>query len=164
MEKIYSEEIRKITRSKKAIEDALSVKLIIEGRIINIDGKPEDEMICLEVIEAINLGFTVAEALDLKQDDFILEKVQIKTISRRHDLSQVRARVIGTKRKAMDNIEYLTDCDIVLHDNTIGIIGKIENVKHASYAIRKLVAGSKHANVYAYLEEQKAKEKASFYQ
>ena len=163
-EKIYSENIRKIIQNKKNLENSLKVKFEIRGGVVTIEGPAEKEIIALEVVEAIKLGFTVAQALDLKQEDFILEKIPIKsTISRKRDLSQVRARIIGTKRRALNQIEYLTGCDIVLHDNTVGIIGHVEDVKKASYAMRKLIAGSKHSNVYGYLEEQNAKQKAGIW-
>jgi KH domain-containing protein len=163
-EKIYVKNARTVIQNKKLLESSLKVNLAIKGGIVTIEGEPEKEIIAFEVIESIELGFTVTQALDLKQEDFILEKIHIKsTISRKRNMSQVRARIIGTERRALSQVEYLTGCDIVLHDNTIGIIGHVEDVKRASYALRKLVSGSKHSNVYAFLEEQNAKEKAGFY-
>jgi rRNA processing protein Krr1/Pno1 len=45
----------------------------------------------------------------------------------------------------------------------VGIIGNIENMKTALYALENLIAGSKHASVYAYLEKKLAESKtASF--
>ena len=128
--------------------------------MIFIDGNAADEMIALQVIEAMGLGFSAAEALDLKNEKYSFATIPIKTIAKRRNLSQVRARVIGTQRRVLDNIESLTGCEIVLHDNMVGIIGLVENVRKAAYAVRKLISGSKHANVYSYLEEEKEKEKA----
>jgi KH domain-containing protein len=162
-EKIYLEKTRVIITNKRKIESTLKVNLEINNKIITIEGESEKEMIALMALEAIELGFSIESALDLKIDDFTFKKIQIKNISKRHDLSQVRARVIGTKRRALDQLESLTGCDIVLHDNTIGIIGPIEDVDRASYALKKLISGSKHANVYALLEEQNAKEKAGIW-
>ncbi len=163
VEQIYSEVPRKILQNKKSIQTTLKVKLSVKGSIIEIKGNPTDEMITREVIEAIGMGFTVPQALDLKNDDFTFLKIPIKVISHRKDLSQVRARIIGTQRKVLKNIEFLTNCDIVLHDNSVGIIGNDEDVKRAAYAMRKLIAGSKHANVYMYLEEENAKQKAGIW-
>ena len=108
------------------------------------------------------MGFSIKEALLLKSEEFVFEKISIKNIAKRKDLSQVRARVIGTKGKAIRVIEDLSGCYIAVHDNAVGIIGYAEDVKKASYALKRLIAGSKHASVYAYLEEQKAMEKQSF--
>ncbi|WP_289460329.1 KH domain-containing protein, partial [Klebsiella pneumoniae] len=83
-----------------------------------------------------------------KNEDFILEKIPIKSHSRRANLSQVRGRIIGTKRRALDQLEGLTNCQIILHDNTLGIIGDIQDVKKASFALKKLIRGSNHSKVY----------------
>jgi KH domain-containing protein len=162
-ERIYCHNARKIMQNKKQIENSLKINLEIKNRIIIIEGAAENEMTALSVLEAIELGFSLSQALDLRLDDFAFEKVLIKTIAHRKNLSQVRARVIGTQRRALTQIESLTGCDIVLHDNTVGIIGHMEDVKRASYALKKLIAGSKHANVYTMLEEQNAKDKAGIW-
>lgn len=159
VKQIYSANIRKIFQNKKTIEDAFKIKITKKDEIIEIEGNPENEFIAVEAIEAINLGFPVSEATILKQDGFAFDKILIKSISRRRNLSQVRGRIIGVERKALNNIEYLTECAIVLHDNTLGVIGRAENVKKAVYALKKLIGGSKHANVYRYLEDEKAMEK-----
>ncbi len=159
-EQIYSESIRKVIANKKQLEGALAVKVINKGKLVFIEGSPEDEIIALEVIEAMDLGFSASQALDIKNEDFAFEKIFIKRITKRNDMSQIRARVIGTERKALKNIELLTGCDIVLHHNVIGIVGLADEVRKAAYAVRKLISGSKHANVYSYLEEEKEKEKA----
>jgi ribosomal RNA assembly protein len=161
-EKIYSESIRKIIQNKKTLEEGLKVKISLSGNIIELNGNAEDEFIALQAIDALNLGFPVQDAISIRDEEFAFEKIPIKNISHRKDLSQVRGRIVGEQRKAMRNIEYLTDCSIVLHNNIVGIIGRVENVKKASYALKKLIAGSKHANVYSYLEEEKIKEKSEF--
>jgi len=162
-EQIYSEIPKKIMSNKKQIEKVLNFKLTSKKNIIFLEGDPADEIIGLEIIEALNMGFSADQALDLKNLDFTFERIPIKSISRRRDLSQIRARVIGTKRRALRNIEFLTGCEAVLHDNVIGIIGLSDDVRKASYALKKLIAGSKHANVYSYLEEEKDKEKAGIW-
>lgn len=162
IEQLYSENSRKIMQNKKAVETAFKIKLSSKNSIINIQGKPEDEYIAFQAIEALNMGFALGDALLLKNEDFIFEKINIKNIAKRRDLSQVRARVIGTKGKALRVIEDLSNCYVVLHNNNVGIIGFTEDVKKASFAIKRLIAGSKHASVFSYLEEQKALEKQSF--
>ena len=159
-EQIYSEVPRKILQYKKKIQSTLKIKLAVKGNIMQIDGDPANELIARDIIEAIGMGFPIEQALDLKNEEFTFQKIPIKSISKRHDLSQVRARVIGRERGVLQNIEFLTNCDIVLHDNSVGIIGHNEDVKKAAYAMRKLIAGSKHANVYMYLEDENAKQKA----
>jgi len=162
IEQLYTESIRKILQNKKILENALKIKIFIKDRILTMSGKPEDEFIAIQALEAINLGFGINEALLLKNEEFAFEKINIKGISRRKDLSQVRGRVIGEGGKALRVVEELSGCYIVVHGNTVGIIGDISDVKKAAFSIKKLISGSKHANIYKYLEEQKALEKQSF--
>ena len=162
IEQLYSENSRKIMQSKKVLEQSFKIKLSSKDHIITIHGKPEDEYLAFQAIEALNMGFSVGEALLLKNEDFILEKINIKAITKRKNLAQVRARIIGTKGKAIRVIEDLSGCYIVVHDNSVGIMGFSEDVKKAAFAIKRLIAGSKHATVFSYLEEQKALEKQSF--
>jgi ribosomal RNA assembly protein len=159
---IYCENPRKIFQNKKAIETAFRIKLLKQENIIKIEGEESNEFTALQALEAIDMGFAISDALLLKEEDFIFEKIKIKSISHRRNLSQVRGRIIGEERKVLNNIEYLSDTNIVLHDNLVGIIGLSDNVRKASYALKKLIAGSKHANVYRYLEEEKAKERVGF--
>jgi ribosomal RNA assembly protein len=158
-EKIYSNNIRKILQNKKLLETSLKLKMTNQANIISLDGKAEDEYLGLKVIEAINLGFSITKALFLKEEDFTFEKIQIKPIAKRNDLSQVRGRVIGQRRKVLDTIEGLTDTFIVLHDNSVGIIGRVSDVQKAVYVLKRIIAGSKHANMYAWLEKRKAEER-----
>jgi ribosomal RNA assembly protein len=162
MEQIYSNNTRKILQNKKNLEQSLKIKISAKNNIIFLEGKAEDEFLALEVIEAINLGFSIPKSLFLKEDNTIFKKILIKPIAKRNNLSQVRARIIGTKRKVLDTIESLTDTFIVLHENEVGIIGSIENAEKAEYVLKRIIAGSKHANMYAWLEKKKADERQAF--
>jgi len=155
VEQIYSENIRKILLNKTEIEKTLKIKITNKENLLVIEGNPENELNAIDFFEAIDLGFSVAKALDLKYDGFEFRKIKIKSVTSRKNLSQVRARIIGKHRKVMDNIEYLTGCDLALHDNTVGIIGPREAVNVAEEALKNLIAGSKHATIYAFLEKMK---------
>ena len=70
-EQIYSENTRKIIKNKKVIEETLNVKLSKKENIIFIEGDAENEYICLQAIEAINLGFSIKVALLLKDEEIV---------------------------------------------------------------------------------------------
>jgi ribosomal RNA assembly protein len=160
-EQIYSENTRKIRANKRLIENSFKIKISIKDKIVNLEGKPENEFLALQFIEAVNLGFSVNQAMNLLEEDFVFLKIQIKAITKRENLAQIKARVIGKRRKAMNTIESLTDCDIALHDSTVGIIGYIQDAKNAEFAIKNIIAGSKHSAMYGYLEKKRAEEKSS---
>ena len=51
----------------------------------------------------------------------------------------------------------MTNTSICVYGKTVGIIGKQENTSLAEHAIINLLQGSKHGNVYAFIEKQKKK-------
>ena len=154
-EQLYTQNRRKILQNKKLLENSLKVKISVQDDTLFFDGEAKDEFLALRVFEAIDLGFSINKALLLTDEDYVFEKVLMKKVTRRKDMSQVRARVIGTNRKALDTIESLTDCFVVVHENTIGVIGRLEDVNNALFALKRIVAGSNHANMYAWLEKKR---------
>ena len=160
MQEIYSEFIRKILQNKSKLEKGLKVKITNKGKILFVEGNAEDEYTAIQAIEAINLAFTTQQALLLTEEGFILEKVNIKDLTKRHDLERIRGRIIGTKGKTKKLIENLSDCIISLHNNTVGIIGRAENIEQAITALTSLIQGAKQSKVYSFLERARSKEKA----
>ncbi len=159
MKTLYSPYINKIRKNKTRLEKALKVKISFSGKTVLIDGNPIEEFLALQVIEAINLGFTVPKALLLKDEDFIFRKINIKSLTRRRDLERIRGRIIGTRGKTKELIENLSDCFVSLHDNTVGIIGRIEDIESATQSIESLIRGKKQGKVYSYLERERSKRK-----
>jgi len=165
MAQIYLEEPRRVTKHKDALEKALLIKLSIKDKILNVESEPENEFLALQIIDALNLGFNISDALLLKDDTVIFKKIGIKEVRKRKDaksMERARARVIGSEGSALDTIESLTGAIISLHNNEVGIIGSNESVDRAFHALTRLISGSKHANVYAWLERERAEEKGRF--
>lgn len=161
MQEIYSEFSRKILQNKKKLEKELEIKITNKGKILFVEGKAEKEYLAIEVIEAINLGFTTRQAILINEEGYIFEKINIKDLTKRRDLERVRGRIIGTKGKTKETIQNLSNCLISLHDNTIGIIGRTEEIGKAMQAITSLIQGSKQSSVYSSLERERSKEKSS---
>jgi ribosomal RNA assembly protein len=155
MKKIISEKIIRIIKSKGNLEKELNVDLEINGNEITISGEPEDEYIAERVIEALDFGFPFANALEIKKEDTLFEILNIKECTTQKNFARVRGRVIGKDGKAIKTISSLSDCHIELSGNKIGIIGNCENIRNVEEACKLLTKGSKHANVYAYLEKHR---------
>lgn len=162
MTQIYSKEIKKIAQNKKLLEKSLKIKISWAGNILEIHAEPEDKYIATQVIEAINLGFSVQDALLIIDGENLFEEIYIKGQTKRHDIARIRGRVIGSRGKALKTLESLTDCIISIKDNTIGIIGREKDVEKAARALKRIISGSKHSSVYSSLEKQRAEEKQSF--
>jgi ribosomal RNA assembly protein len=155
MKKIISEKIARIIKSKGNLEKELNVTLDINGNEITISGSPEDEYIAERVIEALDFGFPFAAALEIKKEDILFEILNIKECTNQKDFARVRGRVIGKDGKALKTISSLSNCHIELSGNKVGIIGNCENIRTVEEACKILIKGSKHANVYAYLEKHR---------
>jgi ribosomal RNA assembly protein len=159
MQEIYSEVTGKIIQNKKKLEKELKVRITNKGKILFVDGKAEKEYVAIEVIEALNLGFRTSQALLLTEEDFILEKINIKDLTKRHDLERIRGRIIGTRGKTKEILQNLSDCFISLHENTVGIIGRAENIERVMIALESIIHGQKQGKAYSYLERERNKEK-----
>lgn len=155
MKKIISEKVARITKNKEALEKELNVFIKIKENEIYISGKPEDEYIAEKVIEAIDFGFPFHNALKIKKEDFLFEKLNIKENTTQKNFERVRGRIIGKDGKALKTICSLSGCYIEIEGNKVGIIGNAEDISNVEEACKLLIKGTKHANVYAYLEKHK---------
>ena len=125
-----------------------------------IEGEPVNVFNCLNVIKAVGRGFNPDIALKLLNEDYSFEIINIEEFARnKKDLIRIRSRLIGREGKARGYIESLTNTKIEVYGKTLGIIGKIDSVIIARQGIINLIHGSKHGNVYAYIEKQKLKNK-----
>jgi len=157
MQEIYVENLKEVLRSKFRLQKELGIKLTNKGKNVFVNGPADKEFVAIEVLEAINLGFSADRALELTQNGFMLQTVHIKDITKRHDLERVRARIIGTQGRTLKTLQNLTNCDLAMNDNEIGLIGPIQEMEDAVQAVTSLVQGSKQGNVYGRLERQRKK-------
>lgn len=159
MQEIFFTNIQELIKDKKTLERKLNIKLKNNGRLVFIDGEADKEYIALKVLEAMNLGFSVDRALLLTDEDNILSKIGIKTITKRKDIHTIKSRLIGTEGRALRTLSTLSNCAISVSDSFVGIIGNSDDVDEAIIALKSMIHGSKHANVYSRLEKEKKKKK-----
>jgi KH domain-containing protein len=155
VQETYVESINKVLMHSRELEKELKVKIRNKGKLLFVEGAGDDEYLALEVVKALDLGFSMDTALQLKDEEVVFQVFNIKDLTRRTDLERIRARIIGVHGKALQTMETLTDCDIAVHDNKIGIIGTSSCIDEGIIAIKSIVQGSKHGNVYARLEKKK---------
>src|SRR3989344_3652027 len=146
--------------TKKKIEKLTNtkIKVISETGDVIIEGESLDAFNCLNIVRAVGRGFNPEIAMNLISEEFILEVINIDDFARsKKDLIRIRARLIGTKGRARENMEEISKTDIRVYGKTVSIIGKIDNVLVAKQGMVNLLQGSKHGNVYAYMEKQRPK-------
>ncbi|MBL7147789.1 MAG: RNA-processing protein [Nanoarchaeota archaeon] len=146
---------------KREIEKKTKTKLKInseEGDII-IEGESLNCYNCKKLIKAIGRGFNPKIALFLLNEDYYFELINIEDYSgkTKNNLIRIKSRLIGIKGRAWRTIEKMTNTYLSVYGKTVGIIGLQEDVLLAKQSLIKLLQGSKHANVYAYIEKHKAK-------
>jgi ribosomal RNA assembly protein len=159
MEIIYVENPRKIRQNKEAIEKKVEIRITPKGRQLELEGEPFEEYQSRIIIEAIDFGFSLKEALRLTEESIVFRKIPIKQFTKRKDLEEVRGRVIGTEGKTKRTVEEVSGCAVVLHNNMVGIIGPAEGIEEATTAVTNLIRGSKQANVYRFLERMNVAKK-----
>lgn len=157
MEKIISEKTKRILKNKKKLEKILNVIITVNNEEISVEGNSEDEYIAEKVIEALDFGFPFSVALLIKNQDLMLETINIKDYTKRKDLEKVRGRLIGKKGKTLRALSELTKCFFEIKGNFIGIIGEPEYIRNANEAVASIAHGAKQANVYNFLEKHQVK-------
>ncbi|MCA9485726.1 MAG: hypothetical protein KC506_02695 [Nanoarchaeota archaeon] len=161
METFYVRRIREVGKNKKLLEEKLSVEIkTFQGKVM-IEGNAEDEYDAEQVFLALDFGFSVQKALLLKQEDYIFRVVHIKEHTKRN-LKDVLSRVIGTKGKTKRVISRLTDCEVMIKDGEVGVIGYSEDVEDTVLAMVNIIKGSKQTNMYKFLEKRNRKKKDDF--
>ena len=161
MQEIYVDNLIEVLKNKRRIERELKIKLSNKGKNIFIDGSPDDEFPALEVMKAINVGFSADTSLLLKEEEIILQILNIKDITKRRDFERIRGRIIGTQGRTLRTLSNLTNCRLAMKDNLVGIIGDSEEIEDAVDAITLLIQGSKQGNVYGKLERQRKAKRLS---
>ena len=144
-------------RIVKKIQDLTGVKIGL-NEDVSIDC--EDSILrnrVKEFFKAFGRGFTSETALNLLDEEYILEIIEISKYSGKSQDRQkvLKARVIGKEGKAKKKIEKDCDVKISVYGKTVWIIGKWEKINLARESVENLLRGSRHTSVYRFLEERK---------
>jgi ribosomal RNA assembly protein len=154
MRNVLVQNMNKVKRAVPAIENSVKVRVGFGKGSISLKGSELDEYLIEKVVQAVDFGFDVDDALLLKDEKFVLEFIGVREHTHRKNLKDVRARLIGTGGKARKTIEKLTGAVIVIHDNKVGVIVDADHLDAVTQGIENLIRGAKHGNVFAYLEKQ----------
>jgi len=160
MQTINFQKTAELRRTKAQLEKQLNIKLIIKGKQAMFNSQsPTDEYEANLVLEAMSFGFSADKALLLKDADYTFRDIHIKDFTKRKNLHDVKARIIGTKGQTLQTLEQLSGCFFELKENEVAIIGPAEKIEEATTALTNLIKGSKQANVYRFLESSNSLDK-----
>lgn len=149
--------------TKKQIEESTGVMLLIdsaEGEVEIDHSEAKDPAMAIvveSIVKAIGRGFSPENALELLEEDNVLEIIDIRDYVGRkpNHIARVKSRVIGSKGKTRRIIEELTGTHISIFGNTVSVIGGSVQVSVASKALDMLMSGSEHSAVYNFLEHNR---------
>ena len=152
-------------RTKKSIEEKLSVELQIDGEAgdVNIlmkENAADPSMLfkAKDVVTALGRGFSPEHAFRLIRDEeAVLDMLDLRAIFEKSeaDIKRVKGRIIGMNGKTRTIIEELTDAHVAVYGHNVAIIGTMEQVQVAREAIEMLIKGNMHGTVYRFLHRKR---------
>ena len=145
---------------KEQIEKYTNTTIEIDSKTgqVKIKGdNVEDVMTALNIVKAINLGFSPERAFALLDTDMNLHVIDLYEYIKRdpNDLKRVLGRIIGEKGKARRVIEETAEVYLSIYRHFVSIIGAFDNILMAKEAIKMLIEGAPHRAVYSYLFNQR---------
>jgi len=152
METIYIKRVGEVRKNKQELESKLKVKIRIVKGNVSFSGDSMDEFGAKQVLEAIAFGYSAMKALRLLKEDFVFKRMHIHDYTKRN-LKDIKSRLIGTHGRTRKLISKISECDVLVGDGDVGIIGHVEDVENTENAIVNLIKGSKQSNTYRYLEK-----------
>jgi ribosomal RNA assembly protein len=110
-----------------------------------------------DVIKAVGRGMAPRKAIQLLQDDWFFEMVDLKDHvgKRSNQQRRIRARIIGTEGKIRKLIEQHTDTEISIYNSTVVLVGEENGLMIARQSIEMLASGSEHGTVIKFLEKER---------
>lgn len=146
---------------KRQFESVFNCKIDVNsknGEVIVTEGEAIDNFVLSTIIHAVNLGHSPEHALELKDENFVLDSIDIKQKVRDHKrLKIVMGRVIGKDGGTRKLISEITKCSVAVKDNNVSIIGPYENTILVHEALDMLIDGASHKSFYGFLERNRQK-------
>lgn len=141
--------------TRKKIEKLCEVTMTIEadGRVtIESTVAPLKMMNAVSITKAVGRGFSPKHALELLNEDSVLEIIDLEDVIRsERAIQRQKARIIGRNGKSRELMEQMLNIYISVYGNTVSIIGTPEKIALAKAAIEKLLNGAMHSTVFKFI-------------
>jgi ribosomal RNA assembly protein len=152
--------------TKKELEAKTHTTISVDSKegLVKVESSEENTVSLLravEIINAINRGFSPERAFEMIEDeDLLLDVIDLSGMAENpRQLDRLRGRIIGKDGRAREQIEDMTDVELSVFGKTIALIGYPEQLKTARAAIDMLIEGVPHENVFAFLDKKKKEAK-----
>ena len=152
----------KLLGDKKTLEKVsktCNCRLFVEnGEAVRIEGSAYDEFVARNIVHAFGRGFDVDIACKLSNSDYYFSAIDLEQIfGNEKRIKQVKARIIGEEGRTKRYIEQVSSTKISVYGNTVGFIGKVEDIKEAEVAVNTLIDGGTHRLAYKKMETEHRK-------
>ncbi|WP_297899446.1 KH domain-containing protein [Methanobrevibacter sp.] len=146
---------------KKEIESLTGTSLYINSNDGTVVISPTEDMEdpfavskTYEIVKSIGKGFHPEKAIQLNDDDYYLEIIELEAYSgeSKEELDKQTKRVIGRNGMVINTISELAEISIKIYGNEISLIGNFDNVMLGKKAFVMILNGSKHKSVYEFLK------------
>ncbi|MCL5100760.1 MAG: hypothetical protein M1122_02300 [Candidatus Marsarchaeota archaeon] len=131
---------------------------ITDSNTIVINGSSFGEYNAKNVILAFGRGFDINKAYKLLLEDYFFKYISLRDVLRNDaQIKRIKARIIGTDGKTKEYIEEVSGAYLSVYGDTIGIIGKIDEITMATSALQVLIEGGTHKKAYRVMEAARRK-------
>ncbi|MCK5626481.1 RNA-processing protein [Candidatus Bathyarchaeota archaeon] len=153
---------------KQRIESTFRAKLninsesgIVELTLVSEEGDAASLLKARDIVTAMGRGFSPDRAFALRDDEIILDIIDLREIFGRNEdtISRIKGRVIGRGGKTRILIEELTRTDVSIYGHTISLIGDYDSISIAREATLLLLEGKQHSTVYKFLRQRRREQK-----
>ncbi len=149
--------------AKNKIEKLCDVEISVDSKsgdiLLQSSGEPEqfNALKAANIIIAIGRGFSSEKALQLFNDEVIMEIVDLRDYTGKSidALTRIKGRIIGLEGKTRKIVEELTNTNVSIYGYSATILGTVIDVKVALEALDMLASGKPHSSAYRYLERMK---------
>jgi ribosomal RNA assembly protein len=157
--------IGKNGETKKEIEEALGVQIVLDSESGDCDIKPVIEhpkysplniFTAQKVVNAINRGFNPVKAMKLLDEMFDVEIFNLYDLLGKSEkkIKRLKGRIIGRNGEMRKAIERFAESYVSVYGKTVSIISDYDNLQIARKAVNMLLSGMPHHSVLKYLENK----------
>jgi len=133
------------TKWRTQLEKFSDVKVDLQEDVA-LEGKDHIMVMRVKLVfQAFGRGFDFDTALNLLDEDFILDVIYLGAYTKsRNRMIDLKGRIIGTKGKIKNIIEKKTETNIAVYGKTVSVIGRFESMQKAKAVIEMILSGRKH--------------------
>lgn len=146
--------LKKDEKWEEQLKELSDAKIELNDDVFIESEDPFQVLRVKEVIKAFGRGFDFETALNLLDEEYFLDIIEVKEFSGKSRKRQIvlKGRVIGREGKMKKMIEKYCDVKIAIYGKTISILGRWNNLSKARRAIEMILNGAMHTTVYRFLE------------